>query len=69
MSIYDAEGEGDGGDSIFAGGEELVVPDWDVDKSAPTAPGGKPGKGGSSPVVLCGKKTSTGTVKVLALAA
>ena len=68
MSIYDDGAPGDGGGDIYSGGDELVVPDWDVDKAGPTAPGGKPGKsggGGGSPVVLCGKKSSMGMVKIL----
>lgn len=48
MSIYDDEGAANPGD-IYSGGDELVVPDWDVAKGAPTAPGGKPAKSGGGP--------------------
>jgi hypothetical protein len=71
MSIYDSEGGG--GDNIYAGGDELVVPDWDVNKGAPSAPANKLGAAGgggtgTSVAVLCGKKTSQETVKKLTIA-
>ena len=83
-SIYDdVEGGGaEGGDSIFAESNDLVVPDWDVKKEGGGGGGGGGGGRGSSgegggdsltggisvdqTVVVCGKKTTKSTLTKLA---
>jgi hypothetical protein len=66
MSIYDDE-ESASGSGIYSGSDELVVPDWDVsteaaDKQSSGGIAAGVSSSGDQVVILCGKKTTMGTI-------